>query len=150
MNPVQQTIELQRNEGFNCAQAIITAFGAPYGITPEDAKLFGRPWGGGMGSMAKTCGYLTGAVHVIARAFHQEEEAAARQETALAVRDLFSRFEAKRGSSCCRDLLGADMSTAEGRETIRNRQLVARICSSEDGIGRDVAGILAEILGAKA
>ena len=59
------------------------------------------------------------------------------------VRELFQRFEGKHGTSLCRDLLGADMSTEEGHKKIQQEGLISKICP---GIGRDVARILEDLL----
>ena len=143
MHLIKKTRDLHQNNGLNCSQAIMTAFGGKTGISPEIARLFGRPWGGGIGHLAGTCGYLTGAVLVLAQAFDDADEKKARQQTAQAVRTLFERFEKKYGTSLCKDLLGADMSTAEGQQKIVEEKLVAQHCYD---IGEEVAGILNSIV----
>jgi C_GCAxxG_C_C family probable redox protein len=146
MDRIQKTIELQRNAGLNCAQAIITSFGEQFGINPEAARIIGRPWGGGIGQLAKTCGYLTGAVQIIAHAYDQHDEGKARSEVFRAVQELFKRFEKKRGTTQCRELLGVDFSTKDGLLRIKSEGLVQKICCSANGIGSDVAEILEEII----
>ena len=64
----------------------------------ETTKMLGRPWDGGMGHLAKTCGYLTGAILVLAQAYNHKDEGQAREEVFKAVRELFSRFEKRRGT----------------------------------------------------
>ena len=140
---IQKTRDLHQNDGLNCSQAIMTAFGDKTGIDPDRARLFGRPWGGGIGHLARTCGYLTGAVLVLACAFNDADENKARQKTALAVRELFQRFENKYGTSQCKDLLGADMTTEEGRKRIADEKLVAKHCYA---IGEEVAGIVESLI----
>ena len=149
MNRRQRTLDLQRNGGLNCAQAIITVFGEEFGIAPDAARTIGRPWAGGMGHRGDTCGYLTGAVHVLAHAFEAVDESKARAEAQQAVQALFDRFIARRGTTLCRDLLGADLSTAAGVQQARAEGLVRKRCCSEDGVGGDVAEILEEVLRAR-
>ncbi|MCP4666537.1 MAG: C_GCAxxG_C_C family protein [Deltaproteobacteria bacterium] len=146
MNRIEKTVDLQENGGLNCSQAILTAFGEHFGMDAESAKMLGRPWGGGMGHLAGTCGYLTGAILVLAQAYNHHDEGRARKEVFQAVRKLFSRFEKGRGATSCKELLGADMSTEEGLMKIQQGQLVKKICSGDGGIGRDVAEILEELL----
>lgn len=146
MNVVEKTVDLHRNGGLNCSQAILTAFGEKYGIDSETARVLGRPWGGGVGHMAGACGYLNGAVLVLAKAMDNGDEGKARVESAKAVRELFHRFEERRGSTLCKDLLGADMSTDEGKKRVAEEKLPAKFCFSDDGVGRDVAEILEELL----
>jgi len=143
MNCIKKTRDLHQNNGLNCSQAIMTAFGDQLGIDPSLARTYGRPWGGGIGHLAQTCGYLTGAVLVLAQAFDDADEKKARQETAQAVRELFRRFEKKHGTTLCKDLLGADMTTEEGREKIAAEKLVAKHCY---GVGEDVAAILENLI----
>jgi C_GCAxxG_C_C family probable redox protein len=147
MNRIEKTVDLQRNGGLNCSQALLTVFGEPFGMDAETAKMLGRPWGGGMGHLAGTCGYLTGAIVVLAQAYNHKDEGRARDEVFEAVRELFSRFEKRRGTTRCRDLLGADISTEQGLKRIRREQLVNKICCSDGGIGEDVSEILEELIG---
>jgi len=146
MDRIQKTLELQRNGGLNCSQAIITSFGEQFGIDPETAKIIGRPWGGGIGQLAETCGYLTGAVQILAHAFDQHDEIKARSDVFRAVQELFKRFKKKRGTTNCRELIGADFSTKDGLLKIKTEGLVKKICCSADGIGGDVAEILEDII----
>jgi C_GCAxxG_C_C family probable redox protein len=146
MNRIEKTVELQKSGGLNCSQAILTVFGEQFGMDPEAAKMLGRPWGGGMGHLAETCGYLTGAILVFAQAYGQKDEGPARKEVFRAVRELYRRFEKRRGTTRCKTLLGADMSTKEGLKKIKQEGLVQKICCGDGGIGRDVAEILEEML----
>jgi len=146
MNRIEKTIDLQRNGGLNCSQALLTVFGEQFDMDAETAKMFGRPWGGGMGHLAETCGYLTGAILVLAMAHNHKDEGQARDDVFEAVRELFSRFEKRRGTTSCKELLDADMSTEGGQRKIKQEQLVKKICCGNGGIGHDVAEILEELL----
>ena len=112
----------------------------------ETTKMLERPWGGGMWHLAKTCRYLTGAILVLAQAYNHKDEGQAREEVFEAVRELFSRFEKRRGTTSCKELLDADISTDEGLKKIKQEQLVKKICCGDGGIGPDVAEILEELL----
>jgi len=143
MSKVEKTADFQKNGGLNCAQAILTVYGGQYGVDPEMAKLLGRPFGGGIGALGRICGYVTGAVLVLSHARNNKDEGQARKETSKAVRELVRRFEKLHGTSMCKELLGADMSTREGANKIKEEQLVAKYCY---GYGRDVAKMLGELL----
>jgi C_GCAxxG_C_C family probable redox protein len=146
MNLAEKTIDFQRNGGLNCSQALLTAFGEQFGMDRETAKVLGRPWGGGMGHLAETCGYLTGAILILAQAYNGRDEGKSRKEVFAAVRELFTRFEARRGATRCKELLGADMSTEQGLKRIKEEELVKKICCSDGGIGQEVAEILEELI----
>ncbi len=89
--------------------------------------------------MALTCGALTGAVMVLGLAKNHPVEAEARELSYGKVRELFQRFEVCHGTTRCSELLGADLSTEEGRLKAKEDKLVSRICP---GLVREVAGIL--------
>jgi C_GCAxxG_C_C family probable redox protein len=146
MNRIEKTLDLHKNGKMNCSQAILTAFGEQVGLEPETSKMLGRPWAGGIGHMAQTCGYLMGAVLVLSQAFGNEDEGRSRMETDKAVRKLFLRFEERRGATRCQDLLGADMNTEAGIHKILKEKLVEKYCYAKGGIGQDVSEILEELL----
>jgi C_GCAxxG_C_C family probable redox protein len=53
------------NEGYNCAQAILAAYGDIYGLEREHALKLGAPFGGGFANTGDICGAVTGALMVI-------------------------------------------------------------------------------------
>jgi C_GCAxxG_C_C family probable redox protein len=148
MNRVEKTVDLHKNGGLNCSQAILTAFGESFGMDPETAKMLGRPLGGGIGHQALTCGYLTGAVLVLALALNNKDEGKSRKDLDKAIRVLFNRFKERYGgATTCKELLGADMTTEEGVKKILEEKLPAKHCFSEGGIGQQVAEILETLIG---
>ena len=52
-------------EGFSCAQAVLSAYGPQYGLDRELALKVAGAFGGGMGHMGQVCGAVTGAFMVI-------------------------------------------------------------------------------------
>jgi len=142
MNKVEKTMELF-SSGLNCSQAMLTVFGPPHGLDSATASKLGRPLGGGMGRLARTCGALTGAMLILGLSIEREEEKESRAATAHAVQELIRRFEAKYGTSECRLLLGADMTTEEGMKKIQEEKLISTICPA---FVRDAAQILEELL----
>ena len=47
-------------EGYNCSQAVVTAFADLYGFTNEQALKMSASFGGGIGRMRQTCGAACG------------------------------------------------------------------------------------------
>jgi C_GCAxxG_C_C family probable redox protein len=139
---VGRTVDLFRN-ALNCSQAMLTVFGEPYGIDARMAMKLGRPLGGGMGHMARTCGALSAALLVLGIAKDDPEEGEARRLLHRSVQELFRRFEDRHGTTLCKELLGADMSTEEGNRKIREEKLVTKMCHL---FVRDAAQILSELL----
>lgn len=130
--------------GLNCSQAILTAFGDPHGIDSESAKKLGRPWGGGVGRMGRICVAVTGAIMVLGLAQSRgQDEAEARNDICVSVQELVRRFEQRHGTSFCKELLGADFSTEEGQRKIKEETLVKKLCPK---FVEDAGDILAELL----
>ena len=65
MSENSKTAEATFREGFNCAQAVLSACGPRFGIGRELALRIAAGFGGGMGTMGRTCGAVTGAFMVI-------------------------------------------------------------------------------------
>lgn len=142
MHDVERTVNLFAN-GLNCSQAMLTVFGERYGLDPGTAIIVGRPLGGGMGRMARTCGAVAAAVIVLGLARDHPDEAQARKASYALVQELFTRFEHLHGTTDCRTLLGADMSTEEGMRKIKEQGLFQKRCPA---FVRNAAAILEELL----
>lgn len=143
MNRVEKTTDLFMNGGLNCAQAILTVYGETLGVDPDTAKVFGRPLGGGVGTMGQICGFLTGGALVLAHAFNHQDERQARKETHPKVVEFLMAFKERCGTVTCVDLLGADMGTEEGRKKIKEEELVRKRCPA---YGKNAAEILEALL----
>jgi C_GCAxxG_C_C family probable redox protein len=146
MNKVKKTLDLHRNGGLTCSQALLTVYGETYGIDLEKAMLLGRPLAGGIGGQGETCGYIAAAILILAYAYNDKDEAKARKNTHPVVMNLFRRFKERHGTTMCKELLGADISSEEGRKKIREEKLVAKRCHCDGGIGQDVAEILETLI----
>jgi C_GCAxxG_C_C family probable redox protein len=132
-------------EGFNCAQSIVATFGPDLGLDRTDALRVASGFGGGMGRMAQTCGVVTGAFMVLGLRFGHTspDDTDAKARTEELCREFVRRFRERNGSFVCRDLLGCDISTEEGRAEAKELGLSERKCR---GFVRDSAEILVELL----
>ncbi|MGO9120674.1 MAG: C-GCAxxG-C-C family protein [Desulfomonilaceae bacterium] len=142
MNNVEKTVDLF-STGLNCSQAILTVFGESLGLDAEMAAKLGRPLGGGMGHLAKTCGAVTAAVLILGMAKDHQDEGKARKASHSFVQDLFRHFTDAHGTTECKELLGADMSTEEGLKKVQEEKLVRKVCPA---FVRDTAIILEGLL----
>jgi C_GCAxxG_C_C family probable redox protein len=142
MNTVERTVDLF-SSGLNCSQAILTVFGESFGLDAEMAAKLGRPLGGGIGHMAKTCGAVAAAALILGMAKDHQDEGEARKASHSCVQDLFRRFTDAHGTTECKELLGADMSTTEGLQKVQQEKLVRKVCPQ---FVRDSAIILEGLL----
>lgn len=106
-NRVQQAVEYFM-EGFGCGQSVAAAFADLYGFTPEQAKMIGAGFGGGVGRLRMMCGAVSGLV-ILAGMKDGQNEGSDRQGKAACykvVQDLLERFKQENGSIICAELLG--------------------------------------------
>jgi C_GCAxxG_C_C family probable redox protein len=132
-------------EGFSCSQAVLSTFAPQLGLDRELALKVAGPFGAGMGRMGDTCGAVTGAFMVIGL-LHGRTQAGDQEtkEKAYAlVADLAGQFRQRNGSLVCRELLGCDLSTPEGRQFAHDQGLAATRCVK---FVRDAADIVETML----
>lgn len=124
--------------GCSCAQAIFSVYAEELGMDRQTAMRVSAGFGGGMGMMAETCGAVTGAFLVLGLK-HGGEDKDARDKAYQMVRELANRFKAQHGSLLCKDLIGCDISTPQGLQSVRDRGLRSSICT---GLVREAAELL--------
>ena len=116
--------------GLNCAQSVLLAFSADYGLTDEKAKRLSSVFGAGMGRLQETCGAVTGAFMALglAKGFSDPSDAATRDRLLAETKALAAAFKAEFGSLSCRDLLGCDLNTPEGQTYHKEKNQRADPC----------------------
>jgi C_GCAxxG_C_C family probable redox protein len=131
--------------GFNCAQAVLSAFAVELGLERELALRVAGGFGGGMGRLGEVCGAVTGAIMVLGLKYGKvrTEDDAAREEAYQRVQEFAQQFRARHGALRCRDLLGCDLSTPEGRREAHDRGITATLCPQ---LVRDAAEIAEGLL----
>lgn len=144
MNRIEASVE-KFNRGFSCSQAIFSTFGVSFGLEEETALKIATSFGGGMAAMAHECGAVTGAFMVLGLSSGRAsiEDSAAKERTYELVRQFVERFSNKHGTILCRELLGCDISTPEGRKKAQETNVVKERCP---GFVGDAAEILEELL----
>jgi len=101
--------------GFNCSQAVLSAFSADYGLDTEMAYRVGAAFGGGIGHLGETCGALTGAVLVIGLHYGMtvNDGSQSNRKAYDKVLELAAEFKARNRTIKCRELLGFDIDNRE-------------------------------------
>jgi C_GCAxxG_C_C family probable redox protein len=129
---------------FNCAQAILGAYGPAEGLGMDDCLRVAAPFGGGIGQLGETCGAVSGALMVLGLRYGGEAATNPQAKAALyeRVREFVLRFKARNQSIVCRDLLGCDISTPEGWQQVQARQTHQTVCPK---FIRDAAEFLDEM-----
>jgi len=142
MSSVSRAVQLFR-DGCACSQSILAAYGQPLGLSRETAMKIATGFGGGMG-MGGTCGAVTGAIMVLGLRHAPEncDTAAGRAGVYSRVVEFARRFQVRNGSLVCRELLGCDISTAEGKRQAQERNLFKTTCVK---MVEDAAMILEEM-----
>ena len=122
------------NDGFNCAQAILSAYCTEFGLDQKTALKIACGLGAGMGRRQETCGAVSGAYLVIGLKYGTKEK------TYAMVREFARRFEERNKSTNCRALLGVDLISGDKRVAAER---VKQVCPQ---VVRDAAEILETIL----
>jgi C_GCAxxG_C_C family probable redox protein len=131
--------------GFSCSQAVFSAYAQDLGLDRETALRISGAFGGGMAGMADTCGAVTGAFMVIGLKYGKTklDDDEAKKRTYSLVGEFVERFKARHSSIVCRQLLGCDIGTPEGKQTFEANKLKDVKCRK---FVQDAAEILEEIL----
>jgi len=130
-------------DGINCTQAILAAWGSRHGLDRDTAMKLGGAFGSGM-NMGETCGAVTGALMVIGLRHAKVSKAGflSRDRTERETLELIERFKARNGTVSCKELLGCDLGTPQGRAAARRDRSFKTRCPK---FVRDAAEILEEM-----
>jgi C_GCAxxG_C_C family probable redox protein len=128
MSDVLKATQLFR-DGRACSQAVLDVYGGPLGLPRQQAMQIAAGFAGGM-RQGDTCGAVTGAYMVLGLR-HGSTDCdipAGRVEVYARVLDFTARFRKRNGALACRDLLGCDISTAEGMKRAQEQSLFKTTC----------------------
>lgn len=113
-------------EGLNCSQTIILHYQERYGLDRRQAKAMAEAFGGGM-AQGDICGAVTGAYMVLGLEYGSGDEDS-RALTKEKVKIFNQQFIERMGSLKCEGLLGANISTKEGKKIVRADNRMEEIC----------------------
>jgi C_GCAxxG_C_C family probable redox protein len=114
--------------GLHYSQAVLAAFAEECGITEEQALRLGSCFGGGM-RKGQVCGACTGALMVLGLKYGFTDRNSEEKARADMVNDMMmDRFTESCGSCICNEILGCDISTAEGVRYAIDNRLFTELC----------------------
>lgn len=128
MTHIEKSQELFARK-FHCSQAVFAAFAEELGLNEKQALKLGACFGGGM-CKGEVCGACTGALMALGLKFGQCEIGDVDSKTKandITVKFL-ETFKNKNGSYVCRELLGCDLATQDGKMYAREHNLFTEFC----------------------
>lgn len=128
MNRAEKAQELFA-KGFNCSQAVLTAFADELGLDEEFTLKLGTSFGSGARN-GEICGAVSGALMVLSLKYGHCHEGCDEEKAAnMAITTEYTkRFREANSSIVCRDLLGYDLSKPDELAVIREKGLFNDIC----------------------
>jgi C_GCAxxG_C_C family probable redox protein len=130
MNEIKEKAIRIFSSGYNCAQAVVSAYSEKMNFDEQLALGLSCGFGAGMGRMQETCGAVTGAFMVIGlnryRKFTDPVEQ--KEHAYLLIREFNSRFLEQYKTNNCKQLLNCDLLSEEGRQFFKDNNLHETVC----------------------
>jgi C_GCAxxG_C_C family probable redox protein len=132
------------SNGFNCCQAVLSAYGKELGLGEREALKIASGFGAGIAYMGDICGAVTGAFMVIGLKYGRfnAEDSEARDKTYMLIKEFIRIFKEKNGSIKCNELLDADISTEEGLKKANAANKFSTVCPKMVRDAAEIAGRL--------
>lgn len=140
----QDTAQRLFDAGFNCSQSVCAALAPDLDVSREDALRVAAALGGGIGRSGATCGAVTGALLALGMKYGMTEaDPQAKERMYVVAQEFMERFAERHTALTCKGLLNADISTVEGRRSMKERNTHATVCM---GLVGDAVAIAEEML----
>jgi C_GCAxxG_C_C family probable redox protein len=130
MKDRKQVAEEKFLQGFNCSQAVFTAFAEDLEFEEEDMLKLSTGFGAGMGRMQNTCGAVTGAFMVIGclNGKCKEGDNESKEKTYSLIREFANDFKEEHDTITCFELMGFDFNNKEEMERAKEEELFKEKC----------------------
>ena len=117
------------DQKFHCSQAVLVAFAEELGLSEEQALKLGACFGGGM-CKGEVCGACTGALMALGLKYGHADVAdlESKKRTNDITVKFLDLFKKENGSYICKELLGCDLSTVEGKQFALENKLFVEFC----------------------
>jgi len=122
-----QTAQERFAQGFNCSQAVFSAYASHFGIDEETVLKLASPFGGGVAHQGSVCGAVTGALMALglARGNATTEK---KEETYRLAEEFIKAFHDHHGTILCRELIGHDLRLPAESQAAREQGVFKTIC----------------------
>ena len=109
----------------NCAQSVLGAYAADFGLSKDTALSIAAGFGAGMGRLQKTCGAVSGALMTLGLAsrFKEGDGRDKINDVYVKVRSFTEDFKKEYGTAKCSELLGCNLLTEEGHKYFEDNKL---------------------------
>lgn len=116
--------------GFNCSQSVFGTYAPLFGLECNTAFKIACGFGAGMGFLQNTCGAVTGAFMLIGLAYGKwkPDDNESKEKTYSLIKKFTAEFTEINNSINCRELIGCDISTAEGLKKARETGVFQTQC----------------------
>ncbi len=130
MNARENALKRFNQQGGNCAQSVLAAFGPELGLDEKACLRVAACFGAGIGRLGFTCGAATGACMVLGlRHGHLMAQPDGRDRVYGQVQEFVRRFRERFGHVDCAALIGCDLTTPEGQKSFYERGLHKGLCT---------------------
>lgn len=111
-------------QGYNCAQAVFSAFAEDMGIDFDMAVKLSSGFGGGMGRLREVCGAVSGMFMVFSNkhGYTSPTDMAAKKALYAHIQNLAKSFSDENGSIVCRELLSLPEKMSDPTPENRTQQ----------------------------
>ena len=116
--------------GFNCAQAVFTAFSDELGLDRDSALKVSCGFGGGLAHSDGVCGAVSGAIMAISLKYGKSnpEDNAAKEKTYMLINRYLEDFKTRHGSINCTALIGYNLKSAADADKAREAGVFTSVC----------------------
>jgi C_GCAxxG_C_C family probable redox protein len=142
LTPVEVAVSRFRQD-LNCSQSVLVAFAPLAGLREDQALRLGLPFGGGVARRGQVCGAVSGALMVLGLKMGADTPSGKEAAYQMA-QDFLARFEALHGSILCRDLVGFEILTPEGRQKARDKGVFENLCPRLVGDAARIVQVMME------
>lgn len=130
------------SSGMYCAESVLQAVAEAHGQEDPLIPKIATGFCGGVSRTSGMCGALAGGIMALGLLTGRSSPQESKDQCYALTHHLVCRFREKFGSTQCTDLLGCDISTADGAQCFLSGGLATTICAP---VTRQAAGLVEEI-----